>query len=417
MTIPRVLFGGLILLAIASGCGAVEVTATEAQIAAMRQRVAALGQLTAAPAVYPVDSANVSPRRLYFAALPYRGKPTRCFAWMGLPETRGTKVPGVVLVHGGGGTAFREWVERWNEHGFAAISIAVEGQTDERSADGKWWQQHEWAGPKRAGIYDDAAEPIEDQWMYHAVADVALANSLLRSLREVDAEQVGLSGISWGGIITSTAMGIDTRFAFAVPIYGCGQLPIAAEHYVRALEHNQVYREVWEPTTWLPRARMPALWLTWLRDTHFPLDAQQATYRAALGPRMVAVLPDMRHGHTVGWRPEDSYAFAESVVATGKPWLKQLHQERDGDRASVEFESAKPIDRAVLLSTIDTGYTGSRQWTESAAELKLNGAKVDITAPLPAGTTAYFFNVLSGPLTASSEYVDMVKPEDHESTK
>ena len=45
---------------------------------------------------------------------------------------------------------------------------------------------------------------------------------------------------------------------------------------------------------------MPILWLTWLRDPHFPLDAQQATYRAAAGPRMVAVLPDMGHSHQAG---------------------------------------------------------------------------------------------------------------------
>ena len=39
-------------------------------------------------------------------------------------------VPGVVLVHGGGGTAFSEWVTEWTNRGYAAISIAVEGQTD-----------------------------------------------------------------------------------------------------------------------------------------------------------------------------------------------------------------------------------------------------------------------------------------------
>ena len=40
-------------------------------------------------------------------------------------------------MHGGGGTAFKEWVERWNNHGFAAISIAVEGQTDEKDSGAK----------------------------------------------------------------------------------------------------------------------------------------------------------------------------------------------------------------------------------------------------------------------------------------
>ena len=39
-----------------------------------------------------------------------------------MPEhKRGEKVPGMVLVHGGGGTAFASWVKRWNDRGYAAM--------------------------------------------------------------------------------------------------------------------------------------------------------------------------------------------------------------------------------------------------------------------------------------------------------
>ena len=114
------------------------------------------------------------------------------------------------LVHGGGGSAFKNWVQEWNARGYAAISIAVEGQTDNRV--GKAWQSHEWAGPKRNGIYHDSAESLQNQWMYHAVADTILANSLIRSIDGVDASRVGILGISWGGVITSTVIGIDDRF-------------------------------------------------------------------------------------------------------------------------------------------------------------------------------------------------------------
>ena len=122
-----------------------------------RAQVLALGDLTAAPAVHPADgfAAEGGLRPLFFEGLPYRGKPTRVFAWYGAPgggEGAG-KRPAMVLVHGGGGTAFKEWVKRWNEHGFAAISIAVEGQTDEPcpQADGRTWKRHAWAGPAATG--------------------------------------------------------------------------------------------------------------------------------------------------------------------------------------------------------------------------------------------------------------------------
>src|SRR5262249_45120269 len=142
---------------------------------------------------------------IFFDSLPYRGKPTRVFAWYGAPEKRPGKVPGIVLVHGGGGTAYKEWVQKWNEHGFAAISIAVEGQTDEPDPKTRW-KRHAWAGPERDGIYADTSQPLADQWMYHAVADTVLANSLICSFPEVDPDKVGLMGTSWGGVITSTVI-------------------------------------------------------------------------------------------------------------------------------------------------------------------------------------------------------------------
>ena len=124
--------------------------------------------------------------------------------------------------------------------------------------------------------------------MYHAVADTVLANSLIGSFPEVDAAKVGLMGTSWGGVITSTVIGIDTRFAFAIPTYGCGWLADAENQWGKALHDNALYREVWDPVRWLPNARMPVLWLTWLHDVHFPLTSQSASYRAANRERPIA---------------------------------------------------------------------------------------------------------------------------------
>jgi dienelactone hydrolase len=377
--------------------------------AGARNQVMALGKLTAPPATEPAEGivAQAGLRPLFFDGLPYRGKPTRVFAWYGAPAGRAGKVPAMVLVHGGGGTAFKEWVLKWNEHGFAAISIAVEGQTDERTPGTKTWKRHEWAGPERSGIYADSAAPLADQWMYHAVADVVLANSLERSFPEVDADHVGLMGISWGGIVASTAAGIDTRFAFAIPTYGCGALDRADNQYGVALKDNTVYHEVWEPTLYLPRATMPLLWLSWLRDAHFPLDVQQASYRAAPGPRLVAILPEMRHSHSAGWNPPDSYAFARSVVETGQPWARLTKQTVEQRAASAEFTTTRPISSAVMIHTADTGYTGKRRWLTAPAQVEARDGGVRVSATLPDGTRAFFFNIDAEGLTASSEFTEI----------
>ena len=402
---PRACVSRLIAL-VAIACGAHTLAA---DFSSYRERVDALAQLAAPPAVQAADgfAAIGALKPIYFEGLSYQGKPTRVFAWLGLPKHPTGKVPGVVLVHGGGGTAFKEWVQKWNEQGFAAISIAVEGQTDERipgAPPGAQWKRHAAAGPARNGIYGDSAEPLSDQWMYHAVADVVLANSVLRAQPEVDAGRVGVCGISWGGIITSTVVGIDSRFAFGIPIYGCGALDRAAENYMRALRDNPLYREVWEPLLRLPRATMPLLWLTGPRDAHFPVDVQQASYRAAPGQRMVCIPFDMRHSHPAGWNPPDSYAFAKAIVETGRPWAHQLFQRTYDGTASVTFEVSRSVDSATLISKRDA------DWEKSPAKLETTPGRITASALLAAGTTAYYFNVEAGGLTVSSEYQAIAIP-------
>jgi dienelactone hydrolase len=377
----------------------------------LRAEVSALGQLTRSPEIYPAEglAADGALRPLFFAGLPWKGKPTRVFAWIGLPAKSAGKIPGVVLVHGGGGTAFKDWVRKWNEHGFAAIAIAVEGQTDVPLAapdrgKNEFWQRHAWSGPARNGIYGDSGEPLADQWMFHAVADTVLANSLLRAQPGVDAAHVGVMGISWGGVITSTVIGLDPRFAFAVPTYGCGHLADAANQYGRALGGNALYHEVWDPMRWLGRARLPVLWLSWPEDQHFPLDCQAACYRAAPGPHLVALIPGLKHSHPAGWNPPDSYAFAEGIVREGRPWLRQTRITQREGRVEVDFVSARPLERATLVSTTDRGFTGARKWGQTPAELAPAADGYVVHAELPAGTTAWFVNVNAGPLTGSSDF-------------
>ena len=56
-------------------------------------------------------------RPLTFAGEAFKGFPTSVFAWYASPATldhskADSKFPGIVLVHGGGDTAFRQWASR-----------------------------------------------------------------------------------------------------------------------------------------------------------------------------------------------------------------------------------------------------------------------------------------------------------------
>src|ERR1043165_853037 len=186
-----------------------------------------LQKLSQPPKVYDApDQKADGVRGLFFEGLPYKGKPTRVFTWYGAPANPdGKKLPAMVLIHGGGGSAFIYWVKLWNSRGYAAIAMDTCGcLPGSDKGGGVKRPRHEFGGPGGWGGFSHIDDPVEDQWPYHAVADAILAHSLIRSFPEVDPERIGVTGISWGGYLTCIVSGVDPRFKFAVPVYGCGFL-------------------------------------------------------------------------------------------------------------------------------------------------------------------------------------------------
>lgn len=163
---------------------------------------------------------------LFFAGASFRGTPTKVFAYMGVPHLApGETCPGMVLLHGGGGTAFDVWVKPWNERGYAAICFDQCGDIPAASPvnDGATHARHPDGGPPGwDASFKTVDEPIEDQWPFHAVSAALRAHSLLASHPLVDPDRIGLSGISWGGWLTCVVSGVDERYRFAAPVYGCG---------------------------------------------------------------------------------------------------------------------------------------------------------------------------------------------------
>lgn len=137
-------------------------------------------------------------RSLFYASESYHGKPTRVFAYYASPKTLGTakgdeKFPAMVLIHGGGGTAFREWAELWAKRGYAAIAMDTAGH---RPIEGKNAHDRnnrtrlEDGGPNQGDDekFGSVLKEPGEQWPYHAVAAAIRAHSLIRSFPEVDAE-------------------------------------------------------------------------------------------------------------------------------------------------------------------------------------------------------------------------------------
>ena len=350
------------------------------------------------PAVTPAPEVP-SPeglRSFYYEGLPYKGNPTKVFAFYGAPAGADAahKVPAIVLVHGAGGTAFEAWVRLWVSRGYAAIAFDDEGQLPIGSSNK--WTSHAEGGPRRADIAD-LDKPLPDQWMYHAVADTILAHSLLRSFPEVDVDRIGITGISWGGVVTSIVVGVDPRLKFAVPVYGCGFISDDVDDGSRfvgqkaTLEQLSAWRTLWDPSHFLPQAKLPMLWVAGTNDFAFTLRAWQLSYRATSGPRTLSLRVRMPHAHGgPGESPEEIRAFADSVVNGGMPLAQVEPPIHEGEIVSSAYKSLSPIVSAELNYTRDGGVWQKRQWVALSA--KVEGGKV--SAVLPLGTTVYYFSLV-----------------------
>jgi dienelactone hydrolase len=395
MKVPTSLLAALLTVA-TSLCGlaqepAAPTTAVAAPAAPMWDTTA----LGAAPKTYPADPIRADGMKaIFFDGLPYHGKPTRVFAWLGVPKVEpGKKVPGIVLVHGGGGTAFETWTRLWLERGYAVIAFDACGAIPLHTADGKKWQRHDAGGPPGWGGWEQMEEAREDQWTYHAVADGILAHSLLRSVPEVDPERIGVTGISWGGYLTSILAGVDQRFKFAVPVYGCGftnEHGFASNVEKLGPENAARWMQWWDPSNYLPGATMPMLWVNGTNDFAYTMNAWQKSYRLPHSSHTLCLRPRMPHGHgPAGESPKEIHVFADSIVNGGELMPIITDQGRDGRKAWATFNSARPIAKAELHFTKDTGPWQKRLWEAAPATL----TEGVVTAELPEGTRVYFLNL------------------------
>jgi len=372
-------------------------------------RTAANSAIKIVPLTQPASGFDVpGVSGLFFDSVSWHGKPTRVFAWIGFPPDLkpGQKVPAVVLVHGGGGTAFAQWVRLWTARGYAAIAPDTCGQVPRKPANEKSWDRDSQGGPAGWGGFEQVDDPPVDQWPYHAALDVILANSLIRSLPQVDSARVGIVGISWGGYLTCICAGLDDRFAFAIPVYGCGYLGEDSAWLPNLQqigpEKSARWLKAWDPAQYLPDATMPMLWVDGTNDANYPLDSLQRSYLLPAGKRTLATRVGMKHSHSAGWAPEEIQAFADSIRNIADPLPQITGQGVDGATAWASYESKTPLSKAELNYTRDEGPWKDRKWQTLPATIEPEGK---VSAQLPLGTAVHFFNLTdSRDLLVSSEH-------------
>lgn len=344
---------------------------------------------------------------------------TKVFAYIGFPEgaSASKKVPAIVLVHGGGGHAYAEWVKLWTDRGYAAIAMDTTGFFPSETGKGVAGRESDNAAWWHFGLYGDFAQtgyvnapnndemkyptkPLDQQWMYHAIVDTMLARNILAADSRVDTAKIGITGISWGGVITSLAIGYDANYAFAIPVYGSGYLD-EAHSWMGPIFSNAGVKKNWSAAERFDRIKMPVLWLGWTNDTAFSINSNSKSYddTKAAGA-ILSMKMHWGHSHGQGWQPEEAFHFADSIVKDGPTMTVCVTEPRGRDISFTikPASDATEVSAQIFYITDKLSYTSKTPGSWPTIDQTWKTAKCTVEGNTVKGTL---------PSLANSYYVEL----------
>lgn len=294
------------------------------------------------------------------------GSEAEFFAYYGRPEgpvpTGG--FPGVLLVHGGGGTAFPNYTRKWIARGFAVMAI-------------DWYNQRpvfpdRTVAPAETTVVRKALPGGKRNVIAVNVANMTIAHSLFRTMPAVDAGRIVFVGLSWGSWYGAITAALDPRYAGVVQIY-CGTVTRTDKSMING--------------RFLHAAKRPMWWFVSTNDRNItPESAADAWVEcpAVAGKTIVNDLPHSHVGFEFGGclRMAEHFAgvapslpvLSEATVAEGWVSARILKQGKGVDHAKIAWtESSDPV-------------SWKRKWRYAPAEIKDGVVK----AAVPTGATMVY---------------------------
>jgi dienelactone hydrolase len=158
---------------------------------------------------------NITVRRVVFRSR----DDSEIFAVIATPKTSG-KHPGMLVLHGGGGSAEVEKATAWAQRGYVAVAPDMPGIAEPKrltETKGKWsslkYGEGRWLAKPDAGassLFDAALAAMKSLY-------------LLRAQPAVDPTRIGVVGVSWGGYMTTMVCGLaGDQVRAGMGLYGCG---------------------------------------------------------------------------------------------------------------------------------------------------------------------------------------------------
>ncbi len=323
----------------------------------------------------------------------------------------GTKLPGLLHLHGGGQSASLDGPMADAKNGYASLSLNWGGNKipvpKSINESGTWdGPQTDWGKldathpPQRNKVNHFAGGIIPDDFTLDAVESPRNSNwfivliaarrglTFLEQQPEVDPARLGVYGHSMGGKLTTNLAGIDRRVKAAVPSCGgCGEIDVSQTDLPGCIKTsvNPLQRACISDNAYIPRITCPILWLSPTNDFHATIDhmawnwrnVPDSIIRFSITPHRNHI-HDEAHGITKHLFFEQHLKKAFTIPKT--PQLTLLTKTSDGvPILSARPDESRPVKSVDIYYSVDPHPT-TRFWRD--AKVVKKGKQWTAPAPL-----------------------------------
>jgi dienelactone hydrolase len=323
------------------------------------------------------------------------------YAILAYPQHAG-KVPGLLVLHGGGGFAegLRNEIKGHARAGYVAMTIDMPDIcTDDHAktghTTGPWRSRRKLEEPR----FDTAKGPE-----HCTLADAMIAGleafNLLSVHERTDTSHMGITGYSWGGYSTTMLSGLlGDRVHAAWAVYGCGFYDKGSFWSERIADLSAEARATWLEFFDAGR-RAPNIKAAYFidaptNDKFFWPVAVQATLDAIDAPKNHVWGPNLHHKN-MGMDPRNRF-FAHHLKGMGTPLARVAIVREDpvgqGKRLTIKIDipAGVSITEVTLVQSIPNADWPDRQWTLMSAQ-KVNSSTytAELSAPSVSSQVDYY---------------------------
>ena len=304
--------------------------------------------------------------KLRFTAEEVNDEKVRVFAIVGTPPA-GPPRPGILHIHGGGQTASLDWLRFWTSRGYACVTYDFCGPWESRAEFTDWGPLKHGNMAFAEGGHQVTPTPHNSSW-YHWTLVARRALTLLAQQSGVDANRLGIFGISVGGTLCWSVAGSDSRVKAAVPIYGCGYNVDGTRErwgFGKLTPELALFQRVLSPEAHAPYVACPVLHLNASNDFHGWLDRSYDILSATAGPRWQAITPHQNH-HIAAAQGKNLPVFMDAQLKDGPPLpaspMLEIRLTPDGIPQAVVTAAGAEVDSVDVYYSLSDKPSPNRFW-------------------------------------------------------